>query len=82
MQVKNDKMDKIIPSNEIMELFNKGFDPKTIARLISSHEELRRRLQQFKIIGTDGCKSCETGRVSMWKAYDKCLDCQVKLNDK
>lgn len=38
--------------------------------------ELVCRLSRFKVIGTDGCRKCETGRVAIWKNYDRCLECQ------
>jgi hypothetical protein len=44
-------------------------DPNIVADLII-------RLRRFYVFGTDGCSHCETGRVSIWKQYDECLDCQ------
>jgi hypothetical protein len=32
-------------------------------------------LAKFKTYGTDGCKSCETGRVNLFMANDECISC-------
>ena len=41
--------------------------------------ELIGRLRAFKIIGTDGCRRCETGRVSLWSNRDICLECSSPM---
>lgn len=34
-----------------------------------------KKLRAFKPYGTDGCKSCESGRVTLFIANDECLTC-------
>lgn len=34
-------------------------------------------VDQFKVHGTDGCTSCETGRVTMYVTSTKCVSCDV-----
>ncbi len=36
---------------------------------------LRWKLGQFKCCGTDGCRTCETGRVSLFVANERCREC-------
>lgn len=68
----------IIPEGEMLDYLDAGLELKKIAKLVASHEEMRKRLRTFKITGTDRCVSCDTGRVSLWKQYIRCLDCQAK----
>lgn len=37
--------------------------------------EPKAREIKLKPVGTDGCKSCETGRVTMFIANDQCMEC-------
>lgn len=47
--------------------------------LISQLEEKLRiaelKLSKFKVWGTDGCKSCEGGRITMFVANQECIQC-------
>ena len=36
---------------------------------------LRHINKKFKVHGTDGCKSCEAGRVTLFIANDECISC-------
>jgi hypothetical protein len=38
-------------------------------------ELLRWKLNQFKTYGTDGCRTCDNGRVTLFIANDRCLTC-------
>lgn len=33
------------------------------------------KLSKFKVWGTDGCKSCEGGRITMFVANQECIQC-------
>lgn len=50
--------------------------------LISQLEERLRvaelKLRRFSAYGTDGCSSCETGRVTLFVANDRCIQCDPK----
>jgi len=35
-------------------------------------------VMQFKTWGTDGCQSCETGRITLFVANTKCIQCDPK----
>lgn len=36
-------------------------------------------LSAFKIFGSEGCASCESGRVNLYHTTETCLDCAQKL---
>ena len=51
-----------VPTGEYSELINK------LNKAIHINKK-------FKVYGTDGCKSCETGRVTLFIANDECISC-------
>lgn len=36
---------------------------------------LETTLKKFKVWGTDGCRTCETGRITMFVANERCIQC-------
>jgi len=36
---------------------------------------LKKTLNRFKVHGTDGCKTCDTGRVTLFIANEQCTEC-------
>ena len=64
---------------EAAELLAKGILPdemdQCVVDLAKEYLHVLDRLNKFHIIGTDGCKDCESGRVSIWKKYDYCQEC-------
>lgn len=35
-------------------------------------------ISKFEIMGTDGCRTCEHGRITMFRLSDQCLECEIK----
>lgn len=68
-------------SRKAAELLAKGIFPDEIENcmvdLAKAYLDVLDRLSRFKVTGTDGCKKCDTGRVSIWKKYELCLECQT-----
>lgn len=45
-------------------------------------ERLKAIVAAFKHWGTDGCSSCEAGRITLWAANNKCISCDPAGYDK
>jgi hypothetical protein len=41
----------------------------------SENARLRELLNRFKVFGTDDCSECETGRITLFYAEKKCIEC-------
>ena len=48
----------------------------TIDELKAEVTRLREIVNKFKVHGTDGCKTCETGRITMFIANEYCITCK------
>lgn len=46
--------------------------------LLKECDELKAILRKFNSTGTDGCATCDTGRVTLFRANDQCLMCAHK----
>lgn len=45
---------------------------------VDTTNQLKRKLNMFKPWGTDGCRKCETGRITLFVANTECMDCNPK----
>lgn len=53
------------------------------AELRAENEKLRARTcshGDYKMLGTDGCEDCETGRTEIYYLYRKCMTCRRKAH--
>ncbi len=46
-----------------------------LSEATQERERLKWKLSQFSVYGTDGCISCECGRVSLFIANEECMRC-------
>jgi hypothetical protein len=44
-------------------------------RLYKTVQELTARLAKYSVHGSDGCKNCETGRITVYAKSRWCLEC-------
>ncbi len=61
------------------------YEPE-LAKLTSERDELREKLEasckackELVIIGSDGCATCEAGRVTLYTQGRYCLSCLAKI---
>lgn len=65
-------------------IFKRGWDSamkasdEEVANLRAENARLKAIINRFKVYGTDGCKSCDTGRVTLFIANDECIECNPK----
>ena len=57
-----------------------SIDPRDgeIAALKASLKEARDMLAEFKVFGSDGCMTCDDGRITLYFKVGHCLTCAPK----
>lgn len=53
----------------------RNYETSELGKAHTAIARLRHINNKFKVHGTDGCKSCETGRVTLFIANDECISC-------
>jgi hypothetical protein len=48
---------------------------KAYIEAVKERDRLKAIVDKFKVHGTDGCRKCETGRVTMFIANENCIEC-------
>lgn len=41
--------------------------------------EIKARAEAFKVYGTDGCRTCDDGRITLFVKSESCLSCRTQM---